>query len=332
MSTKTIAAAAEGIKSRIAALKERPKDVTLREVIQKFMMAYTGRDPNLGGRLIQWEKLLGDFTLEQITSDVVHAAREELQELPTRHFRGLDADGNKVIVAQPKRKSAATVNRCMFALGSVLSWADEQRLTPTGWAHPLRSLKRLTEPKGRVRFLKDDERIRLIAECRASKYPRLAQLVLFALQTGARKSEILSLKWKHVDLDAGTATLERTKNGQRRILVLLPQLIAELKPLQGDRERFVFGSAADKFQRPANIDGAWNAAVARAGISDFRFHDCRHCCGSALAQAGVDIAVIADVLGHNGLEMSRRYAHLRVEDRAAALARAMGGKDETKRD
>jgi integrase len=133
------------------------------------------------------------------------------------------------------------------------------------------------------------------------------------------------LTWADVDLANGVARLGRTKNGDRRTLVLLPQMIAALRPFESsDPSRFVFGSTQSRHQRPASIDTAWRHVIARAQIQDFRFHDLRHCCASYLAQANVPLNVIADVLGHRRLDMTRRYAHLTTQTKASAMALALG--------
>ena len=65
-----------------------------------------------------------------------------------------------------------------------------------------------------------------------------------------------------------------------------------------------------KVQKPAELRGAWVAAMKKAGLRDFRFHDLRHCAASYLAMSGASLAEIADILGHKTLAMVKRYAHL----------------------
>jgi integrase len=190
----------------------------------------------------------------------------------------------------------------------------------------------LTEPAGRVRYLSDEQRAALLAACRASKYPRLHAFALTALLTGARRGELLGLRWRDVELPAehqpdgeGVAYLDRSKNGDRKMLVLLPAVVAALRPFVGDPDRFVFGSVRDKHRSPARIDSAWRDAVARAGLKDWRMHDCRHDFASRMVQAGVDLTVVAECLGHRQLVMTRRYAHLKRATKAQAMRTALGG-------
>lgn len=319
--------AAHGITQRIRALAERPQSITVRELIERFMAVYSKRDTSIGQRLDTWKILIGDFTLEKLDSDLIHAARQELATLPALAYKGLDHDGKQIFKAKTRhgKKSNATLNKYTSALGSVFTWAIEQRLAPRAWAHPCRGVKLLREAEGRVRFLDDDERKRFFAACQASQYPRLYALVLTAMLTGARRGELLALTWADIDLERAVARLGRTKNGDRRTLVLLPQVIEVLRPfVSSDASRYVFGSTRTRHQTPASIDTAWRHAIARAQVADFRFHDLRHCCASYLAQANVPLNVIADVLGHRRMDMTRRYAHLTTETKANAMAAALG--------
>lgn len=316
------------ITQRLKALAVRPQALTVSEVIDRYMAQYAGRDVTRMQRLSAWLTMIGEFTLEQVDSDLVHAGRSELATKPPLVFVGLDHLGQQIykVKGRAKTKSTATLNRYMVAIAAVFTWAIEQRLAPKGWVHPCRGIKRLPESDGRVRFLDAAERTRLFDACRASQYPRLYAMALTAMKTGARRGELLSLTWRDVDLKTGIASLGRSKNGDRRTLVLLPDVVEVLTPFKStDLDRFVFGSVRSKYQVPTSIDSAWRDAVARAKIKNFKFHDLRHCCASYMAQAGADLSVIAEVLGHRKLDMTRRYAHLTTQTKASAMLHALGG-------
>jgi integrase len=301
--------------------------MTVRELIDRYMAQYTGADCTRSQRLGAWLAMVGDFTMEQVDSDLMHAGRAELATAPPLVFMGLDHAGNKIfkVKGRAKVKTSATLNRYMVAIAAVFTWAIEQRLAPKGWVHPCRGIKRLPEADGRVRFLDEGERERLFAACRESQYPRLHALVLMAMLTGARRGELLALCWRDLDLTKGLASLGKTKNGDRRTLVLLPQVVQSLRPFQADADRYVFGSVKSRYQAPAVTDSAWRDAVARAEVRNFKFHDLRHCCASYLAQAGTPLNVIAEVLGHRKLDMTRRYSHLTTQTKADAMRSALGG-------
>lgn len=317
---------AASLAQRLRTLAVRPQALTVRELIDRYMLQYRGRDTTRVQRLSAWTAMIGDFTLEQLDADLMHAGRAELATQPALAFKGLDHEGRKIFKAKARggQKSTATLNRYMVAIAAVFTFAIEQRLAPRGWVHPCRGIKRMPESNGRVRFLDDDERARFFAACRASRYPRLFALALTAITTGARRGELLALRWRDLDLDAGIAHLGKTKNGDRRTLVLLPQVVEVLRPLVGDGDRFVFGAVRTRYQSPAVIDSAFRDAVARAQLKDFRFHDLRHCCASYLAQAGTPLNVIAEVLGHRKLDMARRYSHLTTQTKAQAMLACLG--------
>ena len=323
----TFSASSHTITQRLRALADRPSGLTVAQVIDRYMAQYAGRDGTRGQRLSAWLAMIGEFTLEQVDSDLMHAGRSELATKPPLVFVGLDHLGCQIFKVKGRHgvKSSATLNRYMVAIAAVFTWAVEQRLTPKAWVHPCRGIRRLPESAGRVRFLDAAERTRLFDAVRASQYPRLYAMTLMAMKTGARRGELLSLTWRDIDLKTGIASLGRTKNGDRRTLVLLPDVIEALTPFKSsDPTRFVFGSVRSKYQVPTSIDSAWRDAVERAQVKNFKFHDLRHCCASYMAQAGADLSVIAEVLGHRKLDMTRRYAHLTTQTKASAMLAALG--------
>ena len=194
-------------------------------------------------------------------------------------------------------RSNATVSLYLAALSHVFTiavqewqWCDDS---------PIRQVRKPRLPRGRVRFLSDDERQHLLESCQASRNRYLSPVVVLALATGARKGELLGLRWPDVDLQRGTLTFQETKNGERRAVPLTGQALALMRQHAKVRRldtMLVFPDATG--QRPVGIREAWEYAVKRAGIVDFRFHDLRHSAASYLAMSGASLAEIAEVLGH----------------------------------
>jgi integrase len=126
-----------------------------------------------------------------------------------------------------------------------------------------------------------------------------------------RRGEILGLHWDQVDLVRERITLHETKNGERRGVPLAGLALALLHALHENRrvdtERVFPGARID---RPLQFEKAWKAALAKAEIRDFRFHDLRHCAASYLVMNGASLVEVGDVLGHKTVQMSKRYAHL----------------------
>jgi integrase len=172
-------------------------------------------------------------------------------------------------------------------------------------------VRKLKLPRGRVRFLSDEERHQLLEACQASRNPYLYIVVMLALATGARRGELLSLRWPDVDLRRRMLTLRETKNGETRAVPLTGNgfaVLAQHAKVRRLDTSLVFPDRTGT--RPLGIRGAFDNAVERAGIADFHFHDLRHSFASYLAMNGASLLEIAEVLGHKTLAMVKRYAHL----------------------
>jgi integrase len=212
------------------------------------------------------------------------------------------------------------VNRYISTLSHALTVA----VTEWQWLEesPLRRVRRLREPRGRVRYLTDEERRRLLRACQASSNRALYPLVVLALATGARKMELLRLTWRDIDLRRAQIALEQTKNRERRALPLTGLALEEVARLAKVRrlDTALLFPRADGRQ-PIDIRYAWAQALQAAGIPDCRFHDLRHSCASYLAMSGASLVEIAAVLGHKTLQMVQRYAHLSDAHTAGVVAR-----------
>lgn len=258
---------------------------------RKLRSAYTQT-----AQLVWWKAQLGQHKISDVSPHMIASCRDQLTLRP------------------------ASVNRYLAALSHVFTVAIRE------WDllenNPVVKVSRLKEPKGRTRFLDDAERSHLIKEVQASNSPLLYPIVILALSTGARKGEILNLKWADVDLSRRMFILHDTKNGEKRGLPLVGlafDLINELRQARSNEVGFVFPNRVG--DGPLDIRTAWRTVVKRAELEDFRFHDLRHSAASYLAMNGATLAEIAEVLGHKSLEMVRRYTHLSVDHTASVVGR-----------
>ncbi len=146
----------------------------------------------------------------------------------------------------------------------------------------------------------------------------LTPAVLLSINTGLRRGELLSLTWANVDLKGATLTVEgaRAKNKQTRHVPLNAEALDVLKRwrAQNPEGERVIGITS-------GFKTAWAALLERAGITAFRWHDLRHHFASRLAQAGVPLNTIRELLGHGSLAMTLRYAHLAPDQKREAVAR-----------
>ncbi|KAB2871044.1 MAG: site-specific integrase [Burkholderiaceae bacterium] len=293
------------------------------DLIDLYMAHYAGRDSTRVQRLTWWKSKLGAIALQDVTDDHVHAAIEDLAMQHSRYFAGKDADARPIYRAKRKPLAPATLNRYLQALAAVITWCIRKRIAPKGYVHPCRSVEKRPERNERVRFLSDDERTGLLAACKASSWPRLYVLVLMALTTGARKGELLGLRWADVDLQRAEASVGSTKNGDPRVLPLVPAVVADLQKFKAGATALVFGSP----RRPGkayHFEPLYLQALQAAHIRGVTFHTLRHSCASMLARNGATLLEIGDLLGHRQMQMTKRYSHLATQHKAALVKRVLG--------
>lgn len=124
----------------------------------------------------------------------------------------------------------------------------------------------------------------------------------------------MNLRWSDVDLDQGSILLQTTKNGERRFIPLIGIALDLLclKYINQSADSLVFPAPHSSF-KPIDIRTAWETALRKAGISNFRFHDLRHTAASYLAMNQASLLEIGTLLGHKTVQMTKRYAHLSNE-------------------
>jgi len=305
-------------------LPMRAGHLTVAQLVDLYMAHYSGADGTRQQRLGWWCAQIGTTPLQDLSDDHVHAALEALAAQQPRYYAGNDADGRPIYKAKRAPLAPATVNRYAASLAAVVTWAIKRRIAPKGYVHPCRSVERRTEHNEKTRFLSAAERARLLTECKAAAWPRMYALVLMAMTTGARKGELLGLRWRDVDLDAGQARIAQTKNGDPRLLPLVPAVVEELRRFKAGPALCVFPSSVDANQ-PARFELQFVAAVKAAKLKDVTFHTLRHTAASILAASGATLVELADFLGHRQMQMTKRYSHLCITHKKAMVERVMGG-------
>lgn len=213
--------------------------------------------------------------------------------------------------------SDSTVRKELYMLSKLFGYAEKEEEIALPRGNPVLKIRMPVDGKPRERRLSDAEWKKLEAECRASRNIFLWPAVELALESSARQGELLFVKWKNVDLVKGTAFLEETKNGESRTVPLSPHAIAILKVLPRSIDGVVI-----PVQR-MTLYHVFKAAVKRAGIEDFTFHDLRHEGLSRLAERGdFSLLEMAAVSGHKTLQvLKKHYVHLHAENLAKKLAK-----------
>lgn len=281
---------------------------TLGELIDRYIREVLPRKPKSErkqrAQLLWWKQEIGHCLLADVTSVLLAEKRDKLAQGKTK---------------SGSSRSPSTVTRYLAVLSHSLSVASREWL----WIDdsPMRKVIKPPQPRGRVRFLLEDERKNLLDVCKRSRAHFLYIAVVISISAGLRQAELMNLKWPDVDLEKGRIILEWTKNGDRRtvpIAGLALQLLRELDRKRRIDTLLIFPGRNP--QKPINLRCAWQKALRESAIKNFRWHDLRHCCASYLAMNGASLTEIAEILGHRSISITRKYSHLSDSHTAGVVA------------
>jgi integrase len=216
-----------------------------------------------------------------------------------------------------------TATRTVGLLGGIFSFAIDGSMRSD---NPVKGVKRYAD-KRNVRFLSPEELSQLgdtlaNAENDGENTTAISAVRLLIL-TGCRKSEILTLKWKHVDFEGGYLELPVSKTGQKRVPLGAPalELLATLPRIDGNP--YVLPGEKDG-KHLVGLPRAWNRIRTRAGLEGVRLHDLRHSFASVGVGAGLGLHVVGKLLGHRDPKTTARYAHIGSDPAKAAADRIAG--------
>ncbi|MEC4680664.1 MAG: tyrosine-type recombinase/integrase, partial [Nitrospirota bacterium] len=199
-----------------------------------------------------------------------------------------------------------TINRDFGFLRHVLMVAvKDGKLT----RNPVSGVKFFPEAN-RVRFFSDDELRHLHGLIDSNNW----KVVVFALETGLRKSEQFQLRWEHISFESRTLTIPLPKGGQTRHVPLSPEALTILRShssfLQSPWVLPGIKSNLRPMDSRAFLRRAFEPALKKAGIQDASWHTLRHTTASRLVMAGVPLPTVKEILGHRDLQTTLKYSHL----------------------
>jgi len=268
--------------------RQEPEQITFAELSSKYLEFINGRLKSYD-RLKSFIKKLNSYFANKRLADFTVLDIENMQS---------DILKNNLSVSYANRLTA--VLKRMFV--KALDW----QLVSDDIIKVIRRAKLIKGEIKRLRYLSDDEAQRLIDNCDTYLKP----IVITALNTGMRKSEILRLEWSRVDLKNRIILLDKTKNGERREIPINDTLFNCLSGIiRNIKTDYVFYNP-DTLKPYNDIKKGFATALKKSKILDFRFHDLRHTFASSLVMAGADLATIQKLLGHKDIKMTLRYAHL----------------------
>jgi integrase len=226
--------------------------------------------------------------------------------------------------ASGKPLAGSTVNRYLTQAGSIFKHAKRLKLVPRAFVAPTRGIERTPERPDPERYLRPEEVERVLAVARVvdRRWGKMPALITVAYHSGLRVGSILRVRGRDLDLDAGTLTVARTKNGDPITAGLSSAAIAELKRLPKiGQDELIFGNRGGK---PFTYRPLWMRIAKEARLPGRVFHELRHGHGYQLARAGVSQQMIMMSMGHRTLTASARYAHASVQDKKAVIAKVFG--------
>lgn len=274
--------------SRVSELVASVPAVTLRQFAKEYLRHVEAQlEPSTVGTyrcLLEKHILrkLGKFTLDRLTPGELQRYVDERQ----------------------REAAAASVRQDLAVLSGIFRQAMKHGLVGR---NPVSLVDKPSVDNPIVRYLDPDEEARLLAFAPES----LRSAIVFALHTGLRESEQSGLTWADVRLRERLIVVRNTKSGRDRTVPTSRTLCDTLEWIPRHMASpYVFvnpatGTRVDRFNNTT-----WRKVLRRAGIKNFRWHDLRHTFGSRLAQAGVPVTAIKELLGHSSIQVTMRYAHL----------------------
>lgn len=277
---------------------------TLSDLLDKHFKEYSTPNKSLRslqtetGMIKEMKRFFGDTLVKDVTPSLLAKYKSECRE---------------------KKLSAASINYRR----TLLNHAFKLAIREWEWLrnNPVEKISRERVRNERDRWLTLEEEKRLLKACVLfptlkgnTTEPRywVQEIVWFALNTGMRQDEILSLEWPNVDLFRKTATVVKSKNGEKRTIPLnqrLMELLKEKGKVRSIKNKYVFPNMEGNKIDASKLLRAFRNILRRAQLEDFRFHDLRHTFATRLAQAGVDFYKISKILGHKDIRMTQRYSH-----------------------
>ena len=201
-----------------------------------------------------------------------------------------------------EKYSKAYVNRYLACLKTIFNIGIKNELITY---NPMKAVKILKEDNQKIRYLTEDEESRLFEFLPEHLKP----IVICALQTGLRKSNILQLRWELVDLDFKfIEVLAQNNKGHKMIKIPISEKLLKVLESLPKTSEYVFANPLTGLPYK-DISEGFNNALKSAKIQNFRFHDLRHTVATRLVEKGIDLRVVQEIMAHSTIVTTQRYMH-----------------------
>jgi integrase len=308
-----------------------------REALRLLGLKAAGKDPALERDRTKGALTIAELGARFLSEYVAHHCKprtaEEYARAVKRHIspalgRHRIADMGRADVARlhhQLRDRPYQANRSLAVLSKMMNLAEAWGLRPDG-SNPVRHVRKYREDK-RERFLTPEELRRLGAVLASvqpdgSESPFVIAAIMLLVLTGARLTEILTLKWSYVDLGRQVLRLPDSKTGAKLIYLNEPAIkLLQTMPRMEGNPHVIAGKKEGA--RLINLQKPWRRIRAMAGLAEVRIHDLRHSFASIAGGAGMSLPMIGKLLGHTQAATTQRYVHL-VADPVSTAADMVG--------
>ena len=273
--------------------RSNKKEITLGELFSEYLERYA---------LPRGKKTISDMQ-DNFRRYLGKWANRKLSNISKR-------DVEKLHYRLGKEIGAHTANRTLELLRSILNKAIAWGLFSK--VNPVVGIEKFPL-KSRDRFLHADELPRFFQALGEEPNEIIRDYVLLSLLTGARKANMLTMRWEDINLDRAEWHIKETKNGTSQTVTLSPEAVHILQNRKlSESSKFVFPGNG-KTEHLMDPKKGWKRILKRSGIDDLRIHDLRRTLGSWQAKTGASLAIIGKSLNHKNQNTTAIYARLDLD-------------------
>ena len=281
--------------------REVREEMTLKELFELYMTRYS----NLHKKSWKYdEREINKYLSHWFNRRLSHIKRDDIFKLHA-----------KIGTENGKYQANRILERLRAMYNKAIEWGYEGN-------NPADKIKKFRE-KSRDRFLQPDELPRFFEALEEEQNDSARDFIKMCLFTGARRSNVITMKWNEISFDFGTWRIEETKNGDPLTLPLTEMAMEVLLERKKDAiSEWVFPSPKDDRQHLNDPKRAWRRLCDSAELEDLRIHDLRRTMGSYQASTGANAYVIQKSLGHKSPQSTEVYARLNLDPVRASVNKA----------
>ena len=281
---------------------EKKEGVTLGELFSVYMERHGSAKKSSGNDRHSFEKYLKPWANDRL----VDITRAKVEALHRNIGKEMPVQANRVLA----------LLSVMFSKAIIWGYLKTE--------NPCRGVKKFKEVS-RDRFLSGEELARFFEALDLTENPAFKDFILLALFTGARKSNVLSIRWRDIDFERNVWKIpgELSRNGDPMQIPLGPDVLEILRRRRAESSSlFVLPGPGTKghYMEPKR---AWGTLLKRAKLKDFRIHDLRRSMGSWMTIQGTSLPIVGKALGHKTSQATSIYARLTLDPVRAAMEQAV---------